>query len=69
MPTPAPTLYLDRAHRRLHDGAGLAFNADGLAWEPTSQGLAGNPIDPVAAVRWLQKESGVPSRQPIPVSA
>ena len=67
MPTPAPTLYLDRVHGRLHDGAGLAFDANALAWETTSQGLAGNAIDPVAAVRWLQKESGAPSRQPIGV--
>ena len=67
MPTPAPTLYLDRAHGRLHDGAGLAFNADALAWGTTAQALAGNALDPVAAVRWLQKESGAPSRQPIGV--
>ena len=51
MPTPAPTLYLDRGHGRLHDGASLAFNADALAWEATAQVLAGHALDPVTAVR------------------
>jgi len=66
MPIPAPTLYLDRDHGRLHDGAGLALDVS-LAWRAAPQALAGNAIDPVAAVRWLQKESGTPSRQPIGV--
>jgi hypothetical protein len=67
MPTPAPTLYLDRDYGRLHDGAGLAFDGDARAWHTATQALAGNAIDPVAAMHWLQKESGTPSRQPIGV--
>jgi len=67
MPIPAPTLYLDRQRRCLHDGAGLGFDAPALDWHPMPQTLAGEAIDPVAAVRWLQKESGTPSRQPIGV--
>jgi uncharacterized protein (TIGR00725 family) len=67
MPIPAPTLYLDRKRRCLHDGAGLGFDAPVLDWRAMPQALAGEAIDPVAAVRWLQKESGTPSRQPIGV--
>ena len=67
MPTPAPTLYLDRDRGCLHDGAGLAFDAGTLAWRAASPPLAGHAIEPVAAVRWLQKESGTPSRQPVGV--
>jgi uncharacterized protein (TIGR00725 family) len=67
MPTPAPTLYLDRDRGSLHDGTGLAFDAGTLAWRAASPPLAGHAIEPVAAVRWLQKESGTPSRQPIGV--
>ena len=67
MPIPAPTLYLDRDRGRLHDGAGLALDPAALAWRTEPQALAGNAIDPVAAVRWLQKESGTPVRQPIGV--
>jgi uncharacterized protein (TIGR00725 family) len=65
MPIPAPTLYLD--HGRLHDGAGLVFDATALAWRAAPQALAGHAIDPVAALRWLQRDSGTPSRQPIGV--
>ena len=67
MPIPAPTLYLDRDHGRLHDGAGLALDPAAFAWHTAARALAGDPIEPVAAVRWLQKESGTPSRQPIGV--
>ena len=67
MSTPAPTLYFDRAQRCLHDGAGLQFSPPQLAWQPGAARLSGDPIDPVAAVRWLQKESGSPSRQAVGV--
>lgn len=67
MRIPAPTLFLDRAHRCLHDGAGLAFDPAPLTWRQASHELAGSAIEPLAAVRWLQKESGTPSRQPIGV--
>jgi uncharacterized protein (TIGR00725 family) len=67
VPIPAPTLYIDRKLGCLHDGAGLAFDAAALAWRATSGSFAGETIEPVAAVRWLQKESGMPSRQPVGV--
>lgn len=67
MPTPAPTLFLDRKRGCLHDGAGLAFDRAALAWGAAATALAGDAIAPLAALRWLQKESGTPSRQPIGV--
>ena len=67
MRIPAPTLFLDRTHGCLHDGAGLVFDPTALMWRHASQALAGAVIEPVAAVRWLQKESGTPSRQAIGV--
>ena len=67
MPTPAPTLFLDRQCGCLHDGAGLVFDPASLGWSAAAKGYAGDAIAPVAALRWLQKESGTPSRQPIGV--
>ena len=69
MNVPAPTLYLDRSHGCLHDGAGLLFDGAAHAWRgaPAASGLAGERIEPVAAVRWLQRESGTPSRPAIGV--
>ena len=67
MSVPAPTLFLDRTHGCLHDGAGLVFDSTALMWRHASQALAGAGIEPLAAVRWLQKDSGTPSRQPIGV--
>ncbi len=64
---PAPTLFLDRTHRILNDGAGLAFDPASLAWQANPERCNGEAVDPVAALRWLQKESGMPSRQPIGV--
>jgi len=65
MSAPAPKLYYDRPQRCRHDGAGLRFDPRRLEWHAAAARLAGDPIDPAAAVRWLQKESGVPSRQPV----
>jgi len=65
MPIPAPTLYLDRAHRRLHDGAGLVFDPASLGWRAEPAAFARDPVLPVGALRWLQVESGTPVRQPI----
>ncbi len=67
MPIPAPILYIDLELRCLHDGAGLAFDAAALAWRAAPGACGGDAIEPVAAVRWLQKESGTPSRQPVGV--
>lgn len=67
MPIPAPTLFLDRPRRCLHDGAGLAFDPASREWRAGTHWPDGERIEPVAAVRWLQMESGTPSRQPIGV--
>ncbi len=67
MPVPAPTLYLDRGQRRLHDGAGLAFDPASLEWRAEPGVFARDAVEPVAALRWLQRESGTPLRQPIGV--
>jgi uncharacterized protein (TIGR00725 family) len=45
----------------------MVFDAPGLAWRAGPEALAGDAVDPVAALRWLQKESVAPSRQPIGV--
>lgn len=67
MNTPAPKLFYDRAHRCLHDGAGLWFDPHRLEWHAAPARLGGDATEPLAAVRWLQKESGAPSRQPVGV--
>jgi len=67
MPIPAPTLFVDRSQRCLHDGAGLRFAGPQLGWQAATKKFGGDSIDPVAAVRWLQKESGSPSRQAVGV--
>lgn len=67
MNVPAPTLYLDRVHGCLHDAAGLVFDGAAHAWRGAPRVLGGDPITAVAAVRWLQKESGTPSRSTIGV--
>lgn len=67
MVVPAPTLFLDRAQRRLHDGAGLAFDSATREWRAGPVWTAGERIEPLAALGWLQKDSGMPVRQPIGV--
>jgi hypothetical protein len=67
MPIPAPTLFLDREQRRLHDGAGLVFDPASLAWKAGTERCDGAAVDPVTALCWLQKESGTPARQPVGV--
>lgn len=70
MNIPVPTLFLDRLHGRLHDGAGGVFDGAAHAWRAAPAAAApfrGEPIDPVAAVRWLQRESGTPSRPTVGV--
>jgi uncharacterized protein (TIGR00725 family) len=70
MNVPAPTLFLDRRHGCLHDGAGLLFDGAAHAWRGAphvASAFAGERIEPIAAVRWLQRESGTPSRPTIGV--
>lgn len=67
VPTPAPTLYLDRRHGRLHDGAGLAFDGAALEWRADATVYGRDRVELRAALAWLQRESGTPVRQPIGV--
>lgn len=67
MPIPALTLFLDRQEGCLHDGAGLVFEPAVQGWSPAPKSFGGDAIAPRAALAWLQRESGTPSRQPIGV--
>lgn len=60
---------LDRATRTLVDAAGLRFAASERRWLPAQggSGASGEKIDAIAAVAWLQRESGSPLREPIGV--
>jgi uncharacterized protein (TIGR00725 family) len=59
-------LELDRARRRLLDGAGRRFDATSRVW--VADGASGGTrVSPAEAVAWLQRESGAPLREPIGV--
>jgi uncharacterized protein (TIGR00725 family) len=59
-------LELDRARRRLLDGAGRRLEVSARAW--VADGGPGAPsVSPAEAVAWLQRESGAPLREPIGV--
>lgn len=59
-------LSLDRARRRLLDGHGRVFDPRARLWRPAAEGAgAAEPVTPLEAVRWLQRESGTPC--PVPV--
>lgn len=59
-------LELDRARRRLLDGAGRRLEVSARAW--VADGGPGAPrVSLAEAVAWLQRESGAPLREPIGV--
>ena len=60
---------LDRAGGALFDGAGRRFDAVTQQWIASSGGAPERcqSVDVVAAVTWLQRDSGHPLRQPIGV--
>lgn len=58
-------LRLDRKARLLGDEFGRRFDAAARRW--IAGMVAGDPIDEVAAARWLQRESGAPCRVPVGV--
>ncbi len=59
-------LALDQARRRLVDDAGRRFYPSQRAWIADAT-RGGAPVTARAAVLWLQRESGVPLREPIGV--
>lgn len=59
-------LALDQARRRLVDDAGRRFDPSQRAWIADAT-RGGAPVTARAAVLWLQRESGVPLREPIGV--
>jgi uncharacterized protein (TIGR00725 family) len=64
------TFRVDRANSTLFDGTGRRFDPVARRWEPT--GTTARPdaleeVDAIAAVTWLQRESGHPLRVPIGV--
>jgi uncharacterized protein (TIGR00725 family) len=62
---------LDRGSNTLLDGTGRRFDAEKRAWLPRSKAKAASGkaemLDAIAAVGWLQRESGYPLREPIGV--
>jgi uncharacterized protein (TIGR00725 family) len=59
-------LELDRARRRLLDGAGRRLEVSARAW--VADGGPGAPrVSLAEAVAWLQRESGAPLREPVGV--
>jgi uncharacterized protein (TIGR00725 family) len=64
------TLRLDRAGGALLDGAGRRFDPVARRWGPagtTARADALEEVDAIAAVTWLQRESGHPLRVPVGV--
>jgi uncharacterized protein (TIGR00725 family) len=64
------TFRLDRANGTLLDGAGRRFDPVTRRWEPADAATRADAleqIDAIAAVTWLQRESGDPLRVPIGV--
>jgi uncharacterized protein (TIGR00725 family) len=64
------TFRLDRASGTLLDGAGRRFDPVTRRWEPADAATRADAleqIDAIAAVTWLQRESGDPLRVPIGV--
>ena len=55
-------LHLDR--QRLYDDHGRVFEPETRRWLP-AHSMVGKPLNLVAAVRWLQRESGSPWRPPV----
>jgi uncharacterized protein (TIGR00725 family) len=64
------TFRLDRARSTLLDGTGRRFDPVARRWEPAGATVrtdALEEVDAIAAVTWLQRESGDPLRVPIGV--
>lgn len=61
--------HLDAARAELRDAAGRRFDATSRRWLPGTEGGSphGTPLDLIAAVQWLQKDSGSRLRVPVGV--
>jgi uncharacterized protein (TIGR00725 family) len=60
-------LLLDRTRGRLCDGRGRCFDPEARNWRALEGAVSGDPVDPVEAVAWLQRDSGRPCRVPVGV--
>src|SRR5882672_5527417 len=60
-------LRLDRAEGRLCDDRCRIFDGARRVWVAAECGNSAEPIDLLAAVRWLQRDSATPCRVPIAV--
>lgn len=59
---------LDRARRELFDANGARFDPEARCWNACGpSATAGEPLDAIQAVAWLQRESGHPLRVPVGV--
>ena len=61
------TYRLDRTRALLVDSAGRVFDPRSRQWVAGAHGDTGEAIDALAAVAWLQRESGAPIRVPVGV--
>ena len=58
---------LDRVTGRLWNATGQLFDPAAGGWRADAAPPAGDPVTPVEAVTWLQRESGAPCRAPVAV--
>ena len=61
------TLLFDRTTGRLRRGDGRRFDPAARAWTADPDASGGDPIEPLDAVTWLQRLSGMPCRVPVGV--
>ncbi|MGC1816953.1 MAG: hypothetical protein WA900_04785, partial [Casimicrobiaceae bacterium] len=64
------TFKLDRARSALFDAAGRRFDAATRSWSAsgdTAASAALETVDAIAAITWLQRDSGHPLRMPVGV--
>lgn len=59
--------FLDSPRNLLGDGDGRRFDPATRRWLPAEAEISGAPVEPAEAVRWLQRDSGLPCRVPLGV--
>ncbi|CAH1664824.1 conserved hypothetical protein [Hyphomicrobiales bacterium] len=60
-------LRLDVVGGRLYDGHGRVFELAARRWSVAELAVRGEPVSAAGALRWLQRESGMPLRTPVAV--
>ncbi len=60
-------LRLDVEAGQLRDARGRVFDPAVRQWQDIGHGDSGEPISAIRALRWLQRESGMPLRTPVAV--